>query len=261
MSQAPEHRTRPRRSLPVVDPAQDRLDGRTLQQAQRLLDDSRLDDALALLAPLASAPSTSIRCQATLLAAALLSRRSQPALVIELLERIPDSGVVVDRGFFLLLRAQAARQLRHVDLALRDAEAACALGETPARLLVLADCKKASDDVDGAVAVLQRARALDPANVSVLGQLCGFLALAGDAAGSDEVWEAWLAVHAKNPSTAQLDDADHHRNLAFALVCRQDFEAAIAAAAEAMAIEPAVTRAWLDDGDDMASIRRDPRLR
>ncbi|MDP2343409.1 MAG: tetratricopeptide repeat protein [Deltaproteobacteria bacterium] len=261
MSQAPEHRARARKSLPVVDPAQDRVDGRTLHQAQRLIDEGKLDDAFRLLGPLTSEPSTSIRAHATLLAAALLSRRGQPALVIELLGRIPEpsadgrAAVVVDRGFFLLLRAQAARQLRHTDLALRDAQEACTLGETPARLLVLADCLRASGDVDGAVTVLKKARALDPVNVAVLGQLCGVLAIAGDDSGSDEVFAAFSAV-----KTEASDDADRHRNAAFALVCRGDFQEAVDAARLAVDLEPAITRAWLDDDDDMAPIRRDPRL-
>jgi hypothetical protein len=138
---------------------------------------------------------------------------------------------------------------------LRDAREACALGETPARLLVLADCLRASDDVDGAVAVLKRARALDERHVAVLGQLCGVLALAGDDAGSDEVFAVFMALQ-----TGAVDDADRHRNAAFALVCRGDFQDAVDAARLAVDLEPAITRAWLDDDDDMGPIRRDPRL-
>ena len=255
MSQAPQTRRQPRRVLPIVNEAQDIVDGRSLQHAQRLIDDALLDAALAVLAPRSAEPSTSLRAQASLLAAALLSRRGQPALVLELLERIPD-GVVVDRGFFLLLRAQAARQLRHVDLALRDAHEACAIAETSGRLLVLADCLKANDDIDAAVVVLQRARVLDPGSATVLGQLCGLLALAGDDAGSDEAWCAFAAL-----SPAKADAADRHRSAAFALVCRQEFQDAVDAAALAVQLEPSITRAWLDDDDDMGPIRRDPRLR
>ena len=83
--------------------------------------------------------------------------------------------------------AQALRQLRRNDEAVRDALAACGKGDTPARLLVLADCLGAIGDVAGAVAALRRARVLDEKHAAVLAQLSGWLARAGDRAESDVV--------------------------------------------------------------------------
>ena len=73
------------------------------------------------------------------------------------------------------------------------------------------------------------------------------LALTGHARESDEAFAALDA--------ADTLDADVLRNRAFARVCRGDVDGAALDAAAALAAEPAITRAWLDDDVLLAGLR------
>jgi tetratricopeptide (TPR) repeat protein len=237
-----------RKSLFVVDDAQNLRDARALQQAQQLIAAGRFDAAFDVVEPLSRRPQTSIQAQATLLTAALRSVQGRADDVLTLLSRVDGlAGVVVDRGFFLMLRAQALRQRGEILPSVRDAAASCAIGATPARLLVLAGCRGAAGDVDGAVDALVEARALDDDNAVVAAQLAGWLAVKGDRDGSDAVFAEFVDVEDK--------DADWFRNAAFAHACRGDVDEARAAVDEAFARDPAVTRAYVDDEPAFAGFR------
>lgn len=248
MSQAPRRAP----GLVVIDDQQNRRDAQALQAARVLIDGGQFDDALALLTPLTENPSTSITAQATLLAAALHSMHSRPNEVLDLLARVDAArGVVVDRGFLLMLRSQALRQLGRTDEALACARECCSLGETPARLLVLADCAGTAHDVAGAIGALRRARTLDPHNLTVLAQLSGWLAKDGDRTGSDDVFAAF----ADEGFHDGCGEADTWRNAAFAHACRDDVDKAVAAIACAFAKDPVVTRGYVNDEPAFAAFR------
>jgi len=248
MSQAPRRVP----GLVVIDDQQNRRDAQALQAARVLIDGGRFDDALALLTPLSHTPSTSITAQASLLAAALHCMHSRPDEVLDLLARVDAArGVVVDRGFLLMLRSQALRQLGRTDEALSCARECCSHGETPARLLVLADCAGTADDVDGAIGALRRARTLDPHNLAVLAQLSGWLAKDGDRTGSDDVFAAFVDAGFDDG----CGDADTWRNAAFAHACRGDVDKAIDAIACAFEKDPVVTCGYVNDEPAFAAFR------
>ena len=234
--------------LVVVDDAQNHADAASFLLSQRLLAAGRIDEALAVLRPLAQDPQTTVRAHAAMVAAALLTSRgaADATEALTLLDRIPTLAAV-DRGLVCLLRAQGLRRLGRVDDAVASALASCAHGMSAERLIVLACSQRQAQRLDDAIASLVRARGAAPDDVTVLGHLAGYLALAGRLHESD------AALSQLRDVVASAETPEGLRALALALACRQRLGPAQQALDAAVAVDPMATRAWFEDDELLAS--------
>lgn len=232
----------------VVDDAQNRADASAFLSSQPLVAAGRVDEALAVLRPLAQAPETTVRAHAAVVAAALLTSRgvAGAAEALAFIDRIPASAAV-DQGLVCLMRAQALRRLGRADDAIAAARASCAHGVSAERLVVLACSQRLAQRLDEAIATLVRARGAAPDDVTVLGHLAGYLALAGQPQESDAAMSPLRAV------VGSAETPEGLRALALALACRQMPGPAQRALDAALAVEPMTTRAWFEDDDLLAS--------
>jgi tetratricopeptide (TPR) repeat protein len=242
-------------ALPIIDPAADaarnRRDARTLSDAQRLADGGEIEAARVALAALAETPVTSVRAQAALLFSGLCLMRGLPQDALAALERVP-AQLVADPGFASMVAAAALRQLGRYPEALARAERALEHGETPGRLLVLADAQKHAGQLPDAIATLERVLASAPHDATALAQLAGYLFLSRDrtlAASIEERFEACAP-----------DNAESDRGRAFIALTRADLDAAIASLERAFEREPEQTRAYVKDEVELQRFASDPRI-
>ncbi len=221
-----------------------------------------------MLLSMSSPPFSPLRVAAASVAVALLLAEGRAKDALALADAIADAiaagasvdgqashgatnaprGAPVDGAVINMMRAQALRQLGHVDDAIVAAVAAvaAAAGNDVEQRLVLAECQRAAGALSAAIETLEAAVPSAPDDVRVLGHLAAYVALRGGAPEHDH-WQRFCA--ARND-----DDPEWWRHAAFSAACAGFVDDVVFACDEAFRRDPGGTRAFVADAPEVLAV-------